>query len=99
MVPQLASPSALARSLPPPQGVTRHPRSQVLEVTLSDEVIVGAVALRRFSTVLLTLLPAALGLALGEMSASVDYARMPGPPPFRPRDPCSALRPPPHAGM
>ena len=36
-----------------------------LQVALSDEVIVGAFALRRGSTVLLTLLPAALGLSLG----------------------------------
>ena len=37
----------------------------VLEVSLSNEVIIGAVALRSSSSVLLTLLPAALGLALG----------------------------------
>ena len=37
----------------------------VLEVTLSDEVIIGSFALRRGSTVMLALIPAALGLALG----------------------------------
>lgn len=37
----------------------------VLEVTLSDQVIIGAFALRRTATVMLTLIPAALGLALG----------------------------------
>jgi len=37
----------------------------VLEVSLSEEVIIGAIAIRRGATVLLTLLPAALGLALG----------------------------------
>ena len=37
----------------------------VLTISLSDEVIIGAIAIRRSASVLLTLLPAALGLALG----------------------------------
>ena len=36
-----------------------------LEVTLSDEVIIGAIALRRSASVLATLLPAAIGLGMG----------------------------------
>ena len=41
-----------------------------LEVALSDEVIVGAVAWGRISAALTTLLPAALGLALGASQGS-----------------------------
>jgi hypothetical protein len=51
----------------------------VLEVSLSDSVLVGSVALRRSSTVLATLLPAALGVALGAgQGSTLAKAVMPG---------------------
>lgn len=53
------------------------------QVTLSDEVVVGAIALRRGATVLLTLLPASLGLAMGAGAGATQaktllaHSRMP----------------------
>jgi hypothetical protein len=44
---------------------------EALEVALSYEVIIGSIALRRTSHALTTLLPAALGLALGAGQGSM----------------------------